>query len=202
MGNKLALRANTRRRARVLGCPFELGRHRPKLAGIHCFRLVGNLFLWWRGDLVSHGRGRAARAPSVLVRWSSGPSSPGLPIKSCQRAPVRRARRLVGRDWSLLRRILPWPDRSSGEKTRAWVQSSISSQNKAGHCTASACIDFNAGAVPLQRAFADARESALTRTQTIKKPRRASKKKQCAAYKWPPSISRKRMATRRHQRRR
>ncbi len=62
MGNKLALRANTRRRARVLGCPFELGRHRPKLAGIHCFRLVGNLFPLsvdrpWAGRTRAYGPG-------------------------------------------------------------------------------------------------------------------------------------------------
>ena len=44
--NKLHDEALRPQRARVvLGCPFELVTTKPKLAGIHCFRLVGNLFL-------------------------------------------------------------------------------------------------------------------------------------------------------------
>ena len=63
--NKLALHETQARRARVvLAAPFEVVWPRPKLAGIHCFRLVGNLFL--REDGVSWAGGPRAGGSGAL----------------------------------------------------------------------------------------------------------------------------------------
>ena len=91
---------------------------------------------------------------------------------------MRRARRLVGRDWSVLGRIRTCAACSCGEKTRAGSRARVSSQKRAGHRTASACVSFRVFDAGAQRAAVRirGRETALTRRelQKLSEHRRAN----------------------------
>jgi hypothetical protein len=68
------------------GLPFELGRHRPKLAGIHCFRLVGNLFPLsvdrpWAGRTRAYGPGTLGIVAVEL--WSICDRVDGQRLPTC-----------------------------------------------------------------------------------------------------------------------
>ena len=73
--NKLHDEALRPQRARVFwAAPFELVWPRPKLAGIHCFRLVGNVFPLsvdrpWAGRTRAYGPGALGTVAAEL--WSA-----------------------------------------------------------------------------------------------------------------------------------
>ena len=110
--------------------PFEAGCHRSMLAGIHCFRLVGNLFLG-KGRCVWAGRSRAygsGTLGTVAVELSS------ICDRIASKAAKVRLWRGLGVWWDGIGLFLDGSLAAEFRKNPTLVRVSIdSSQNAAGH---------------------------------------------------------------------